>query len=124
MLDTKIYQTIFDELKKYLPPKWDKLIIYLEYGESYYSFSFYIKTGDTFTKCYDIGYISENDLISSFDKIDKVVAQERKKYSQRLWSNMTMVVDPSGDMETHFDYTDLQEIAYQHKKDWKKQYFK
>ena len=46
MMNEKIYQAIFDELSKYLTAEWDKLIVYLEYGNASYSFAFYIQAGD------------------------------------------------------------------------------
>ena len=44
MMNEKIYQSIYDELDKYLITGWDKLVVYLEYGKASYSFSFFLKT--------------------------------------------------------------------------------
>ena len=113
--------SIFSELEGYLPKGWDKLVVYLEYGNGSYSFSFHVKTGGKYTKCYDLPDVSEDALAKSFSKIDKVILKERKK-EKELWSNMTMVVDNDGNMHTDFDYTDLSEGTYQFKKNWKKKY--
>lgn len=122
MIDEKIYQTIYDELSKYLPSEWDKLIVYLEYGNASYSFSFYIQIDGKYVKCYDIPDISEKELAKSFSNIDKVVSVERNKGNDKLWTNMTMTVTKTGQMHTYFDYTDLSEGTYQFKKNWKKKY--
>ena len=120
MINEKIYQAIFDELSNYLTPDWNKLIVYLEYGNASYSFAFYINTGDKYIKCYDIPDISEKELATSFSTIDKLVSKEREK--GKSWTNMTMTVTRSGNMHTDFDYTDLSEGTYQFKKNWKKKY--
>ncbi len=121
MIDEKIYQSIYDELNKYLAPNWEKLIVYLEYGNASYSFSFYIKSIGEYVKCYDISGISDEALDESFKKIDRLVSKERSKETE-LWTNMTMVVDKLGNMHTDLDYTDLSEGSYQFKKNWKKKY--
>lgn len=121
MINEKVYQNIYDELEGYLPKGWDKLIVYLEYGNDSYSFSFYVKIAGKYVKCYDLQEISDEVLAESFSKIDKVVLEERKK-KKESWSNMTMTVSCEGEMHTEFDYTDLSEGTYQYKKNWKKKY--
>jgi len=121
MINEKVYQSIFSELEGYLPEGWDKLIVYLEYGNGSYSFSFYVKADEKYIKCYDLPHISEDALAKSFAKIDKAVLKERDK-EKESWSNMTMIVDSKGNMHTDFDYTDLSEGTYQFKKNWKKRY--
>lgn len=121
MINEKIYQSIYDELDKYLVPGWDKLIVYLEYGKASYSFSFYVKVNGQFVKCYDLPDIDENALAASFKKIDGLLENERKKDSDP-WSNMTITIEKTGRMHADLDYTDLSEGTYQFKKDWKKKY--
>lgn len=123
MIENKIYQKIFDEISKYAPKAWEKIIIYLEYGEASYSFSFYIKTEDKFVKCFDLPDVSEKELNATFKKIDKVISKAREN-EKDPWSNMTMTVDNKGNMHTDFDYTDLSNGTYQFKKNWKKKYLK
>lgn len=122
MMNEKIYQAIFDELSKYLIAEWNKLIIYLEYGNTSYSFAFYIQAGDKYIKCCDIPGVSEKELAKSFSDIDKIVSKERSQEKNTLWTNMTMTVTKTGQMYTDFDYTDLSEGTYQFKKNWKKKY--
>lgn len=43
MMDEKVYQNIYDELSGYMKSDFSKLVVYLEYGENSYSFSFYLK---------------------------------------------------------------------------------
>ncbi|MDO4556555.1 MAG: DUF600 family protein [Lachnospiraceae bacterium] len=121
MINDKVYQSIFEEIRGYLIQGWDKVVIYLEYGNASYTFAFYIKKGNQYTKCYDLLDVSEDALLKNFSKIDAIVSKERKKENAD-WSNMTMIVDSSGNMHTDFDYTDLTECSYQYKKIWKKKY--
>jgi hypothetical protein len=115
-----VFQMIFDEISKYFPKKWDKVVIYLEYGELSYSFCFYIKIDDKYIKCFDLNDVKEDDLFDSFEKIDEVLSAERENTSK--WTNMTIVVDSKGNLKADMDYTDLSEIAYQYEKEWKSKY--
>ena len=124
MIEKKTYQKIYDELYIFLTPDWEKLIVYLEYGEGSYSYSFYEKTKSGYTNGYDLPGVSERAIDNSFKKIDKLVLKERNNDKDDQWTNMTMVVTKTGDMHTDFDYTDLSEGKYQFKKNWKKKYLK
>lgn len=121
MINNDLYQIIFDEVSSLIKTSWDKIVIYLEYGEKSYSFSFYVKESDKYIKCYDLKGLSENKLDATFKRIDEVVAPERNALKKK-WSNMTMVVSSEGDMHTDFDYSDLSQGTYQFKKEWKKKY--
>ena len=123
MMNEAIYQKIYEELNKYLMPKWEKLVVYLEYGNASYSFSFFVKKGKEYIKCYDLLGVSEEALAQSFKKIDVFVSKERDKAKDK-WSNMTMIVECDGTMHTDYDYTDLSEGTYQFKKMWKQKYLK
>lgn len=122
MLNNKIYQTIYDEICGFLPDSWDKLVVYLEYGEASYSMAFYVKEQSKYIKCFDLPGITDDELMSAFSRIDKAVMKERRQEKGELWTNMTMLLTPDGNMHTDFDYTDLSENAYQYSKDWKKKY--
>lgn len=122
MINDRIYQSIFDEVSNYLPSDWNKVVVYLEYGESSYSISFYVKQSGNYIKCYDINGISDDDLYQSFKKINNDIVIQRDMVAGEKWSNMTMVVERSGKMNVDFDYTDLTERAYQYSKEWKKKY--
>ena len=121
MINDKIFQKIYDELDKYLIAGWEKLVVYLEYGKASYSFSFYIKVKDKYIKCYDLPNTSEDDLASSFALINKVLEKERNN-DNKLWTNMTLIIEKNGKMHADMDYTDLADGTYQYKKDWKKKY--
>ncbi len=120
MINDKIYQIIFDEVSSFLPNEWTKLVVYLEHGEDSYSYSFYVKVTDSYIKCFDL-VESEEKLFAAFARIEKHITKERKKLD-KCWSNMTMVVDEKGNMNTDFDFTDLSKGNYQYKKAWKQKY--
>ena len=121
MINDKIFQYVYDELDKYLMPRWEKLVVYLEYGKASYSFSFYVKFGNEYMKCYDIPNVPEDDIMASFRKIDKFVDAERKKNNDE-WTNMTITIEKSGKMHADMDYTDLSDGTYLFKKNWKIKY--
>lgn len=121
MLNESVYQLIYDEISDFLPASWEKIVVYLEHGEDSYSYSFYVKNNNEYKKCFDLENISEEKLLSSFARIEKVIAKERKK-EKNVWSNMTMIIDKKGALKVDFDYTDLSDGTYQYKKEWKKKY--
>ena len=121
MINEKIYQGIYDELSKYLTSGWKKLVVYLEYGNASYSFSFLVKNKEGYVKCYDLPEVTEKALDASFKKIDGLLSKERD-IGKAPWTNMTMIVDKNGNMHTDLDYTDLSQGTYQFKKSWKKKY--
>ena len=122
MTNDNVYQSIFDEVCKYLPDDWEKVVIYLEYGESSYSISFYVKETGKYTKCYDLKGVFDEDLYQSFREINKDGTIQRSIINGEKWTNMTMVVERSGKMHVDYDYTDLTEESYQYSKKWKKKY--
>lgn len=113
---------IFDELHKFLTLEWEKLVIYLEYGESSYAYSFYEKRKTGYVNGYDLPGVSEKAIDSSFKKIDQLILNERKKEKGELWTNMTIIVTRTGNMHVDFDYTDLSEGTYKYKLKWKEKY--
>ena len=123
MMDNKIFQLIFDELSKFLPNDWKKLVVYLEHGEDSYSYSFYVMTNKEYVKCFNLENVSEESIMKSFSKIEKAVSKERSHLSsEHKWSNMTMLVEATGKMKSFYDYTDLSKGTYAYKKEWKKRF--
>ena len=122
MISESVYQAIYDEIRQYLATDWEKLIVYFEYGEASYLISFYAKYGSEYVKCYDLPNVLEDDLVNSFVKINDIVSAERNKEESQIWSNMTMVLDSTGNVHIDYDYTDLSNGTFQFKKEWKKKY--
>lgn len=121
MVDNKVLQTIYDEVDKYLPSNWDKIIVYLEYGKTSYSISFYIKVSGEYIKCYDLPGVTDDGLADSFYKIDMVISKARNDEKDQ-WTNMTVVIDNTGKIHADMDYTDLLKDSYKYNKEWKKKY--
>ncbi len=122
MINEKVYQGIYNEISRFVPEKWDRIVVYLEYGEDSYAYSFYVKMNGQYTKCFDLPRISEEELMFAFKQIDNMVMKERSKAEGSLWTNMTMIIETDGKMHVDFDYTDLSENAYKYSKQWKKAY--
>lgn len=123
MLNNAIYQKIFDKVSKYLWNDWNKLVVYLEYGDGSYSFTFYIKDNENYINCFDIPGVSEDELFNTFSEIDGIVSPERDKLDAP-WRDMTMIVDSDGDMHTDFRYADNVEDVIEYRQNWKKIYLK
>ena len=121
MIYKKTLQIIYEEIDKYLPSNWEKLVVYLEYGKTSYSISFYIRLSGKYIKCYDLPDVTDDDLADTFYRIDKVVSKERNQ-DKEPWSNMTVVIDNNGRIYADLDYTDLLKDSYKYNKEWKKKY--
>ena len=124
MMNDRTYQKIYDEVANCILPESEKVVIYLEYSENSYSYSFYEKINSKYVNAYDLSGVSEKKIDGAFRRIDKVIMKERRKEKDDLWSNMTLSISKNGDMRADFDYTDLSDGNYQYKKDWKKKYLK
>lgn len=120
MMNDTTYQAIYNEIEPLLPNKWERLVIYIEYGKASYSMFFYVGKQDKMVKCYDLPDVTDNELLTMFARIDKLLSTEREKEEDK-WSNMTMVVN-GNDFKVFFDYTDLSIGSYKYKKEWKKKY--
>lgn len=121
MKDT-MFQDVYDIVNAYAPINYNRLVIYLEYGEASYTFAFYAKVGEKYEKCYDWTGFDEKTAWEVFSRIDSIVSPIRKENGGQLWTNMTIVVEADGKFHSDFDYTDLIECAYLYKKEWKKKY--
>ena len=116
-------QRVFDCLEPVLPDGWNKLVFYAEYDGASYSMEYYVKSGGSFVKCFDIPGLSRRTLLSTFSEIDEVISSEREKLSgKNLWTNLTMVVQENGRVKVDLGYEDLTEGSYAHKKAWKTRY--
>ena len=118
MMNEAIFQQICNELSQYLLPGLSRLVIYLEYGEGSYCFSFYEKISEKYVKCYDLPGVTDDSLVASFDRINDIVAGVRRDG----WTSMTMVVDAEGRMHADFDYTEASEDEYLSREAWKRKY--
>ena len=120
MMQDKIYQQIYNEVDSFLPNKWNKLVVYIEYGADSYSMSFYVTAEGKTVKCFDLPYIDESKLLDAFSRIDKIVGPERDNEADK-WSNMTLVIEDES-FKADFDYTDLSKGSFAYKREWKKKY--
>lgn len=118
------FQKVFDKIEGFLPVDWNKLIFYVEYGENSYSMEFYVRKEEgEYIKCFALPGIKRVDLLRVFQEINLLIKQKRDTVvSEKQWSNMTMTVDRTGAFKADYDYTDLLEEAYEHKKLWKEKY--
>lgn len=121
-MNGNLFQGILDIITPYLPNGFEKVVGYLEYGKASYSFAFYAKVEGEYVKCYDWPGFTEDISWKVFDKIDKLVSEERKNSIDSSWTNMTIVVGKDGSFHSDYDYTDLSDCAYAYKKAWRQKY--
>lgn len=120
-MDNKTFQLIFDEVSDFLPEKWDRLVIHLVYGVSSYKFSFYVKNGDEYIKCFNLDGVDDEQLLEAFERIDEKISLERDKLVEK-WYELTMLIGSDLDMHADFDYELYQGNEYKHYLKWKNKY--
>ena len=118
-----IFQSIFDKLQEVLPSSWEKVVFYASYTSGSYSMKYYVKNGIETIDCFSQPGVNKMQLVKVFMAIDKELAPVSKSLAPtELWSVMTMIVDGSGNMKTHFDYADISENVIEHTRNWEQQY--
>ena len=122
MMQKDTFQNIYNEISKFLPDKWNKIVVYLEYGDDAYSYTFYVKINGKYINGFNIPEVSKKQVYDSFEQIDRIILSDRRKEKDRLWTNMTMIISADGTIHADFDYTDLTEGAYKYRKAWKAKY--
>lgn len=123
-MNPTIYQTIFDKLQDFMPPKWDKLVFYAGYSNGSYSMKYYIENDEEqYIDCFSLQGVKKSDLIKLFIEINKDLSVERESLNaKQKWTVLTMIVDKSGKMRTEFDYADISENSIAYEQEWKKRY--
>ena len=117
------FQSIFDKLQEVLPSSWDEVVFYASYTAGSYSMKYYIKNGTEIIDCFNQPGANKMQLIKVFMAIDKELTPLRKSLAPtEIWSVMTMIVDGSGNMKTHFDYADIDENVIEYTRAWEQQY--
>ena len=118
-MNEELFQKIFDILQDDLPDKWSKLIFYAAYYEESYSMKYYIDNGTAkYQDCFTL--FPMKAVIKKFLEIDKCIAPERKKLSDKdRWTSLTMIVECDGRFSTRFDYSIIND-PIEHEQNWKK----
>lgn len=120
-----IFQQMFDTVYSVIPEKWNKVIIYAEYGENSHSVNFYVNTEGRYIDSYNLPGVGEKDRYRIFDEIDSVLRPERRKADSNMkWTVLTLIVDNEGRMKADFVYDDISENSIEFKMNWRKNYLK
>lgn len=124
-MNEELFQAIFDELQNYMPKKWEKVVLYVEYSAGSYSMKYFTKTDGKFVDCFSLKEVSRTHLIQLFMNLDKKISAERNKLDENnKWTVMTMIVDSEGGFTTEFDYSDLTENTIEYQKAWQEKFLK
>ena len=124
MSSRNYYQEIFDLVLPFLPESWQKVVLYAEYGEDSRCIEFYVKDAEGhYTKCFDILDAADDELLDAFDEMDEVFEAQRQELPDgSVWTSSTLTVTSAGRLDADFDYSDLSESSFEHKKEWRARY--
>lgn len=126
----KSFEKIANCLQSVLPAKWNKVCLYAEISEKSYEIFYYcfINGVSRPVQCYDLTedyQIEEEQIDNVFENINailKPVWLALKKSGEDVWTNYTLIFESTGRFWEYFDYTNLENGAYEYKIQWKEKY--
>ena len=118
------FQKLYELLDGVVPDSWTRIVFRAEYREGSYSMKYYVKNSTgKYVDCYSLPGIKEDDIVTSYIEIDKVLYPERMKLqNDRRWSVLTFSIDSDGLFKTDFCYDDIDENYFEFVEEWKKKY--
>lgn len=136
-LETKhmenIYQNVADILVDMIPEEWEKILLYAEVREGFSQVYFYYYPTQQEKPVYslDIPYVfnvdkrqhkeMKQELYECFEEL----WNEFKVQGQEQWSNLTFILDNTGQMKLNYGYDDISEISPDEKQEkWEAEYLK
>lgn len=124
LMNSKLFQDIFDLLIDVLPENWEKLVFMAGYTEGSYSMKYYVQIGESdYIDCFKLGNIDNLQLLQLFIKLNNIISPERSSLQEsEKWNVLSMTVDSDGKMKTDFDYTDISNDVITYEDEWKKKY--
>ena len=126
MMDDKLFQAIYDELKNVLPSEWNRIAFFAEYTQGSYTMKYFVDDGKTgYIDCFKLNNINKSTLIRLFMSIDKIISSERNKLSEsQKWSVLSLFIGSDGKINAKFDYTDISENVVSYEQEWKEKWLK
>ena len=122
-MEHKFVQAIYDAIES-LNLQWDSLIVYAEVQQGSYLTEFYAKAAEgVYVKCFDLAGLQQDKVDEVLDEIgDQVMEVWQGLAAPDQWSNMTLSIQKDGTFQLDYDYTNLDEQAYEYHQDWKQKY--
>lgn len=126
-------QQVANTVVKIVPEAWEKVLLYAEYREGYKKvfFYYYPETGLKPVYSLDITELFnmdedefdrlENELYSCFTRL----WEEFREQEQGQWTNLTFILEITGQMKINYGYEDISELSPVEKQDkWEAEYLK
>ncbi|GMA98772.1 immunity protein YezG family protein [Pelosinus sp. IPA-1] len=113
-----IYGKIANIVSEMIPEEWDKVYLYAQVSEGVQSFYFhYYPQGQKNTvyspdivDIFDVDEDSMDMLTLDLCNCCKELWEEFKNSKQDLWTNLTFILESTGEFKIDYDYTELSEI--------------
>lgn len=127
----QIYQQVADLLMEMIPEKWQEIFLYAEVGEGVQTVFFYYYSARKNEAIYSLDLVNLFDLDKQKwkalgDELHKTFTRLHKafgKAGQKLWTNLTFMLNQDGQMKIKFDYDDKTGLDPLEKLDkWKQEY--
>ncbi|PLR81667.1 cytoplasmic protein [Bacillus canaveralius] len=129
----QLYQQIANTLVNMIPEEWNKIYLYAELREGYKKVFFYYYPESGVEPIYSLDITEkfvvnenefdelENDLYGFFSELQ----EEFKIQEQEQWTNLTFILDNTGQMKINYGYEDLSQIGPVEKQErWEAEYIK
>lgn len=127
----QIFQQVAEILVKIIPEDWKKIFLYAEVREGYKKVFFYYYPKTKKERVYsldikDLFIVDENqfdrfedELYYCFTKL----LEEFMEQKEALWTNLTFILNDSGDLKLNYSYEDVSEYSPVEKQaKWEEEY--
>lgn len=112
------YQDIVDEIDDIIPEDWDKVLLYANIGDDMSSFFFYYYPHNSSNPVFSEDIVAKsavNRMTYNLKhyrllKILEALRQAFMDYGQKLWTNLTLVIDHTGKFNVDYNYDDVSEM--------------
>ena len=113
-MENEIYQSVVEELVKYLPAGWEKVDMYAEVTEEHCSVSFFTMI--------DGEYIYYHDLPKKYDVDIKYLSMKffpilLPDQQEKKWFSMSFYLKNTGEFNVEYNYDEAEDIV-KYRYDW------
>ncbi|MDQ0221349.1 DUF600 family protein [Peribacillus cavernae] len=127
----QIYQQIADILVNIIPEEWKKVYLYAEIRECYKKVFFYYYPDSREESVYSLD-ITDEFIVdeNKFDELENKLyrcfsdlLEEFNTQEQKLWTNLTFILDNTGKMKINYGYEDISQLSPVEKQErWEAEY--
>ncbi len=128
-----IYQRVATILNEMIPEDWRKIFLYSEVREGFSQVFYYYYPLNNKKSIYNLDIIDRFDVDKRYHKNLKqelyecfeVLWNEFRLQDQEQWTNLTFILDNTGQMKVNYRYDDISQLSpVEKQEEWEAEYLK